>query len=294
MITYGITQISSKSYGVFLRPRKVFQGKYTNGFYTGATAGIISADHRASVIKALFMDLPINATALTAIASAVLNKVNVVDVSTARSFDTDGITTGSAGDVIVLFVGEHTNAMTIADDDTTANSFTTNGDNQGVVLYTPDGTSWYIYDTVFIPVGVAQEQPKINTEKGEEVKDSYSNKLLTGTVTSIEAISMQLDPDSMEFLNAIAEAETDFALFEHSSKGNAGSSGTNDGLLICSGATIAAVSLGTGKMVKEINIVPKLLFSGNAQNTITLSASKDFNVSERGIVSAAQYVTVAS
>jgi hypothetical protein len=283
-LTYGVSELSSKNYGAFIRPRGVFNGYYSNKFYTGGTAaGVASADHKSKIIRGMFLDLPIASGTVEDQDDLTLNQINIVDTTgSKKTFAMESLGDGSVGDVVVIFAQSGGSFFEVTDNG--SKTFTSNGDSQGVVCYSPDGTNWYIYDVTFIPVGVAQEQPKIASDKGEEISDSYSNKLTTSYNTSVETVIAQVTKNNIDFLNTLAESEIDFGLYEHSSRGNSNS----DGMLISTGSTA-----GGGWMVKEINIVPKLLISGNAQNTITLSADKEFGVSVSGTVGVNTYITVA-
>jgi len=288
MLTYGVSELSSKKYGAFIRPRGVFGGYFSKGFYTGGDVDGVTEAHKNNIIKAMFLDIPINETLVDAIGDAAANKINIIDDSAgAIDLDLDDFA-GTGGEVMVFYLLNSVNGFSVTDEASTPEVFQSTGDNQGVVCYNLDG-DWYIYDVVFIPVGVAQEQVKIGTEKGEEVSDSYSNKLTTSYNANVETITMQVTKDNMDFLNGLAEAEVDFGVYTHSSLGN----NDDNGMLIPSGAAIGDVPIGSGWMVKELNIVPKLLFAGNTQNTITLSASKEFGVSVSGIVGVQTYVTTA-
>lgn len=276
-LTYGTTEIGKKEYGVFLRT-KTSQDRHLHTKFTNGSA-YIDSDVEDNIKKGLFLDLALlnNGVAKTTLAdvgSSWSGKIVCIDNSSndIEIEDSHLAVILGTNEVVVFYCREFDtggNVFTVTD--SAGNVFTCDGDNQGVVVYSLDGVDSYIADTVFTPIGVAQEQPKVMSEKGDEFKDSFGNIMITDENWSGETISVNVTNDNLNFINGIKLSDVDFALYEHTSSG-----AFNDyGMLIAN----TSLDVGSGIILTKTRLNPTITFEGNNYNTITLSPAKNAGVS---------------
>jgi len=219
------TEIGKKEYGVFIRDMTSID-RYLTTKFESRTANI-DADVKEKIQKGLFLDLALHnngdaETDLLSLGATWSDKIVCVDNSS-NDIEIDSTDLASilgVDEVVVFYCREFDtggNVFTVTDSD--GNVFTCDGDNQGVVVYSLDGTDSYIADSVFTPLGVAQENPKIMSEKGDDFRDSFGNIMVLDENWTGETIVVNVTKDNWDYIDGIKLTDVDFALYEHTSSG---------------------------------------------------------------------------
>ena len=129
-----------------------------------------------------------------------------------------------------------------------------------------------ISTTKAIKIGVLAEQPKITTDKGEDVPLNTGAKVVISENITFEAIVYEVTSANYEALRELITKEVDIFLTD----GTAWS--------FASGVPTPTASSGAQAItISNMSIYPALEILGNGQNKITLSAEREAGVTDANV-----------